>query len=128
MTGNTSHDQMSYPPRCSEQQAGFVYRTPKDVYNPDCRLPTVKHVGGSVMVWVAISWYSAGPIINLNGRITAIDHVDILGHQVHPMVQMLLPTMMQFLKMTIRPYTQPEVFRLGLRSTKNFQGQYNGQT
>jgi len=43
------------------------------------------------MVWAAISWYSARPIINLNGRITAIDYVDILGHQVHPMVQMLFP-------------------------------------
>ena len=43
------------------------------------------------MIWTAISWYSAGPIINLNGRITAFDYVDILDHQVHPMVQMLLP-------------------------------------
>ena len=24
MTGNTYHDQMSYPPRCSQQQAGFM--------------------------------------------------------------------------------------------------------
>jgi hypothetical protein len=43
------------------------------------------------MIWVAMSWYSAGPIINPNGRITAIDYVDTLGHQVRPMVQMLLP-------------------------------------
>jgi hypothetical protein len=43
------------------------------------------------MIWAAISWYSAGPIINFNGRITATDYVDILGHQMHPMVQMLLP-------------------------------------
>jgi len=31
-----------------------------------------------------IYWYSAGP---LNGRITASDYMDILGKQVHPMVQ-----------------------------------------
>jgi len=105
-----------------------VYRTPMDAYNSNCRLPTVKHIGGSVMIWAAISWYSASPIINLNGRITAIDNVDILGHQVHPMVQMLLPTMMQSLKMAIRPYTQPEEFRLALKSMNNFHGQYNGQT
>jgi len=51
----------------------------------------VKHVGGSVMIWTAMSWYYAGPIIKLNGRITAFDYVDILDHQLHPMVQMLLP-------------------------------------
>ena len=35
-------------------------------------------------------WYSAGPIITLKGHITASDNMDILGNQVHPMVQMLL--------------------------------------
>ena len=39
------------------------------------------------MIWVAISWYSADPI-TLNNQITASDYVDILGSQVHPMVQM----------------------------------------
>ena len=39
--------------------------------------------------WAAKSWYSAGPIINLIGRITASDYVDIVGNEVHPMVQML---------------------------------------
>jgi hypothetical protein len=40
--------------------------------------------------------------------------------------------MMQFIKTTIRPYTQPEVFSLGLRSMKMhfsiFSGQQNSQT
>jgi len=40
------------------------------------------------MIWVAISWYSAGALITLNGQITASDYMDILGNQVHPMVQM----------------------------------------
>jgi hypothetical protein len=43
------------------------------------------------MIWAAISWYSAGPIITLNGRIPASDYVDILGNQVHSVVQMLFP-------------------------------------
>jgi ABC-type dipeptide/oligopeptide/nickel transport system ATPase subunit len=43
------------------------------------------------MIWEAVSWYCAGLIITLNGRMTASDYVDILGKQVHPMVQMLLP-------------------------------------
>jgi hypothetical protein len=43
------------------------------------------------MIWATISWYSAGPIITLNGRNTASDYMDSLGNQVHPMVQMLYP-------------------------------------
>ena len=41
------------------------------------------------MIWGTISWYSAGPIITLNGGITASDYVDIVGNQGHPVVQML---------------------------------------
>ena len=37
----------------------------------------------------AISWYFTGPIITLNGQITAIDYMDLLGNQLHPVVQML---------------------------------------
>ena len=40
------------------------------------------------MIWVAISWCSAGSIFTVNGRNTASDYVGILGNQVHPMVQM----------------------------------------
>ena len=43
------------------------------------------------MIWVAIPWYSAGPVITMIGRITASDYVDILGNQVHPMVWMFFP-------------------------------------
>jgi hypothetical protein len=41
--------------------------------------------------WAAISWYSAGLVITLNGRTTVSDYVDILGILMHLMVQMLLP-------------------------------------
>jgi hypothetical protein len=72
--------------------SGRVYvRTPKEAYNPEFLVPTVKHGGGSVIIWAATCWYSAGPIITLQGQITASDYVDILGNQVQPMVQMLLP-------------------------------------
>jgi hypothetical protein len=36
----------------------YVLRTHKEAYNPDCLVPTVKHGGGCVMVWAAISWYN----------------------------------------------------------------------
>jgi len=62
---------------------------PKGAYNPECLLSTEKSGGGCVTIWAAMSWYSAGPIITMNVRITASDYVDILGNHVHPMVQML---------------------------------------
>lgn len=69
----------------------YVWRTPKEAYDPDCLLPTVKHGGGSVMIWAAISWYSAGPIITLNGRITANEYLNILNDEVQTMTSILLP-------------------------------------
>jgi hypothetical protein len=36
----------------------YIWRTPKEAYNLECLVPTLKHGGGSVMVWAAISWYS----------------------------------------------------------------------
>jgi hypothetical protein len=36
----------------------YVWRTPKETYNPECLLPILKHGEGSVIVWAAISWYS----------------------------------------------------------------------
>jgi len=43
------------------------------------------------MIWAATSWYPAGPIIATNGRIAASDYVDVLGNQMHPLVQKVLP-------------------------------------
>jgi hypothetical protein len=57
-----------------------VWRIPKEAYNPECLVPTVKHRGGSV-----------GRIITLHGRITAREYVDRLGNQVHPKIQTLFP-------------------------------------
>jgi hypothetical protein len=65
----------------------YVWRMPKEACNPESLVPTVKCGGGSVMIWATISWYSAGAVITLNDQITASDYVDILGNQVHPVVQ-----------------------------------------
>jgi hypothetical protein len=51
---------------------------PKEAYYPKCLVPSVKHGGGSVIIWAAMSWHSAGPVITLNDRITASDYVDTL--------------------------------------------------
>jgi hypothetical protein len=58
----------------------YIRRMPKEAYNPAFLVPTVKYDDGSVMIWAAISWYSAGPIITLNGQIITSDYMDILGN------------------------------------------------
>jgi len=70
------------------------------------------------MIWAAVSWYCAGPIIALNGRITASDYVDSLSNQVYPVVQMLLPNNDAIFQDDDSPITQPELFSLGLRSVE----------
>jgi len=51
----------------------YVCRMPKEAYNHECLVRTVKHEGRSVMLGAAISLYSNAPIITLNGQITAND-------------------------------------------------------
>jgi hypothetical protein len=65
----------------------YVWRTLKEAYNPDCLVPTVKHVGGSVMVWAAMSWYTPGSIVTVHGRITAREDLDRSGNQAHHIIQ-----------------------------------------
>ena len=47
---------------------------------PIILVPALKDGGGSVTIWVAISWYSSGLVITLTGQITSSDYVDILGN------------------------------------------------
>lgn len=60
----------------------YVWRTPGEAYNPGCLLPTVRHGGGSVMVWGAISMHSLGPLVAMKGKIKAKDYQEILDDQV----------------------------------------------
>jgi hypothetical protein len=43
----------------------YIWRTPKEAYNRDFPVTTVKHGEGSVMVWAAVSWSSIllGPLL-----------------------------------------------------------------
>jgi hypothetical protein len=55
--------------------------TPKAAYNPECLVPTVKHGGESVMIWGAISWYSADPKIQMVKLLPAeLPDLNIINH------------------------------------------------
>ncbi|GFX38762.1 DDE_3 domain-containing protein [Trichonephila clavipes] len=66
-----------------------VWRTRVQAYDQDRFLLTVKHGGGSVMIYTAVSRFSAGPIVTLKGRITGEKNREILAD--HPMLQALFP-------------------------------------
>ncbi|GFX79330.1 transposable element Tcb1 transposase [Trichonephila clavipes] len=69
----------------------YVWRTPKEAFALECIVRTVKHGGGSLMVWRAISWRGLGPLVTLHGKVKAAHYVNILGDQVHPFVQTSFP-------------------------------------
>ena len=110
----------------------YVYRMHKETYNPECLVLAIIHGSGSVMVWAATSWYSAVRVITLNGWITASDYMDILGNQMHPMVQMLYPNNDAVFQDDSSPIHTAKVFSLGLRRMKiNFSvipGQHSHHT
>jgi hypothetical protein len=88
-TGNAnviSSDESSFTlfPRSGR---GYIWRTAKETYSPECLVPTVKYGGSSMIVWAAISWRSVGPIVNLHGRITARECMERPGNQAHTTIQ-----------------------------------------
>jgi hypothetical protein len=71
----------------------YIWRTPREVYNPECLIPTVKHSGRFYdgLSSNIVVQHSVGPIITLNGRITLREYMDRLGNQAYPMIQTLFP-------------------------------------
>jgi hypothetical protein len=49
----------------------YVWRTPKEAYNLECLVPTVKHGGSSVIVFGSNIMVSFGLTITLHGKIIA---------------------------------------------------------
>ncbi|MBJ5627078.1 hypothetical protein JGG67_22925 [Salmonella enterica subsp. enterica serovar Derby] len=96
----------------------YVWRTPAEAYNPDCLLPGVKHGGGSIMVWAMISWFAAGPIITLHGRINSGDYVTILADHVHSMGRPCFRLGIAPFKMITPRFTEVELFNNGLRNIR----------
>jgi hypothetical protein len=85
-----------------------------------------------VIIWAAISWYSARPIITLNGRIIASDYANILSNQVCPMDQMLFPNNYAIFQDDTSPTHTARSVQSCLRSMKMhfniFPDQHNRQT
>ena len=49
----------------------YVWREVHKKLNVACQTPTIKFGGGSVMIWSCFSWYGKGPLVVVDGTLTA---------------------------------------------------------
>lgn len=58
--------------------AQFVRRRPGEAFRPDCIAPTVKHGGGSVMIWGCMSASGVGEVFVCDGRMNSERYISML--------------------------------------------------
>ena len=65
-----------------------VWRLPKEKYDVNCLVPTVKHGGGGIMMWGCFSWHKMGPLVRIDGRINSERYIEeILGYHLIPFLE-----------------------------------------
>ncbi len=66
-----------------------VWRCPGEEYQENCALPTVKHGGGSIMVWGCMSDAGTGELRFIGGNMDSNMYCDILKQKMMPSLQKL---------------------------------------
>ncbi len=66
-----------------------VWRRPGEEYQENCVLPTVKHGGGSIMVWGCMSAAGTGELQFTEGNMDSYMYCDILKQNMMPSLQKL---------------------------------------
>ncbi|KAI4890262.1 hypothetical protein NFI96_014033 [Prochilodus magdalenae] len=66
-----------------------VWRTKIDEYHPKNTIPTVKHGGGSIMLWRCVSAHGTGRLHCIKERMTGAMYCEYLGNNLHPSVRAL---------------------------------------
>lgn len=74
----------------------FVRRPPGEAFNPKYTRPTVKHGGGSIMIWGCFSWYGVGPIYRIDGIMNKEVYLDILQNTMQPWADENMPLKWKF--------------------------------
>jgi len=65
-----------------------VWRLPKEKYDINCLVPTVKHGGGGVMMWGCFSWHGLGPLVRIDGQVNSERYIqEILGFHLVPFLE-----------------------------------------
>ena len=69
----------------------FVHRPAHERYNPKYTKSTVKHGGGSVMLWGCFSSFGTGPVFNITQNMDRFLYLDILKNTMLPYAEDNLP-------------------------------------
>ena len=64
----------------------MVWRTPDEDFDPKCTVPTVKHGGGSVMVWSCFTRRGVGKLYVLDRIMDRFYYRDILEQNIFPSI------------------------------------------
>jgi hypothetical protein len=56
----------------------YVWRKPNTSHHPENIIPTVKHCGGSIMLWVCFSSEGAGKLVRIEGMMYGAKYREIL--------------------------------------------------
>jgi transposase len=67
----------------------YVWRNTQEKYNPKCLIPTFKSGQESVMVWACFTKNKLGPLVRLEGRITAKIYIEMLENYLLPFINSL---------------------------------------
>jgi len=67
----------------------YVWRNPQEKYDPKCLIPTFKSGQESVMVWGCFTKNKLGPLVRLEGKITAIVYIEMLEKNLLPFINSL---------------------------------------
>ncbi|GBB86285.1 hypothetical protein RclHR1_12700003 [Rhizophagus clarus] len=62
----------------------WIWRQPHEKYDVECLIPTVKSGQQGVMVWGCFANHSLGPLVKLEGSVTAISYIDVLENNLLP--------------------------------------------
>ncbi len=80
-----------------------VWRQPSEEYKDKCVLPTVKHGGGSVMVWGCMSAAGTGELQFIEGTMNANMYCDILK-------QSMIPSLRRLGRRAVFQHNDPQIY------------------
>ena len=83
-----------------------VWCQPKDFYNPECLVLTVKGSGGSVMLWGTFSWHCLDAVLPFESKVNANHYLMVLSDHLHPVLQHFFPARRGVSRMTMPPSTE----------------------
>lgn len=77
--------------RVSSDDKPYVRRPKSKDIDPRYTRPTLKHGGGSIMIWGAMHWRGVGPIHKIEGRMDRVQYCNILQNVMLPYTDENLP-------------------------------------